>query len=166
MLLKTMLSTNFFVVACVCVCVWKLVLCLLFANIQIRINEWNFLFGLVFHCDVQCNTRLHSHIGTPKSNSGAKHNHIVCALWFLSTIKILSEEYGRDPVRAYSNFETWWMDDRGMLTRASVHLFGLVLNFLCFHFDKVRKLHINMMPVHLLMYDNQLIIIRWWQTVS
>lgn len=28
-------------------------------------------------------------------------------------------------------------------------------------FDKLNKLHINMMPVHLLMYDNQLIIIRW-----
>lgn len=79
---------------------------------------------------------------------------IVCALWFLATIKILFENM--DVVRFRNVMNGWSWHFRSF---RSFIWFGVEFSHV-FYFDKVSKLHINMMPVHLLMYDNQLIIIR------
>lgn len=99
----------------------------------------------------------------------AKPSFVLCGFW------LQLKFYPRIWTRLL--FETWWMDDRGVcvcVCRSRTHSFRLAasLSVGCWifdvfnNFDKVSKLHINMMPVHLLMYDNQLIIIRWQQPCS
>lgn len=104
-----------------------------------------------------------------ESNSISKTKTIVCALWFLATIKIPCENMDSKSVENV-------MNDCVIVSHPVAVCYGrsgarlLWLNVECVLlcarvcvrisiFDKVSKLHINMMPVHLLMYDNQLIII-------